>query len=51
LSCVDVNCCDSLQVESSDFIGVNIIAFRRMNQMDISGNVITDPENLPTLKV
>ncbi|XP_052805284.1 nodal modulator 1-like [Mya arenaria] len=38
-------------VENSDFTGVNIIAFRRMNQMDISGNVITDPEYLNTLKV
>ncbi|XP_052252971.1 nodal modulator 3-like [Dreissena polymorpha] len=38
-------------VENADFNGVDIIAFRRMNQMDISGNVITDPENLATLKV
>lgn len=38
-------------VEKSDFQGVNIIAFRRMNQMDISGNVVTDPEFLPSLKV
>ncbi|XP_053408059.1 nodal modulator 3-like [Mercenaria mercenaria] len=38
-------------VEKSDFIGVNIIAFRRMNQMDISGNVVTESEFLPTLKV
>ncbi|KAL4228821.1 hypothetical protein ACF0H5_011861 [Mactra antiquata] len=40
-----------VQVENSDFIGVNIIAFRRMNQMDISGNVVTESEYLPTLKV
>ncbi|KAL3886602.1 hypothetical protein ACJMK2_026586 [Sinanodonta woodiana] len=38
-------------VENSDFQGVNIIAFRRMNQMDISGNVVTDPDYLPSLKV
>ena len=39
------------QVESSDFTEVNMIAFRRMNQMDISGNVVTLSEFLPTLKV
>lgn len=41
----------SVIVESSDFHGVDMIAFRRMNQMDISGNVVTAPEFLSTLKV
>ena len=35
----------------ADFTDVNMIAFRRMNQMDISGNVVTQSEFLPTLKV
>ena len=34
-----------------DFHGLNTIAFRRMNQMDISGNVVTESEYLPSLKV
>nr|KAG5688657.1 hypothetical protein BaRGS_017511 [Batillaria attramentaria] len=33
-----------VQVVDKDFTDVNIIAFRRMNQMDISGNVITPSE-------
>jgi len=40
-----------IKVDGADITGVNIIAFRRMNQMDISGNVITDPQYLPGLKV
>ena len=40
-----------LQVEDSDLSNIHIIAFRRMNQMDLSGNVVTDPKHLPTLKV
>ncbi|CAE1283138.1 Nodal modulator 3,Nodal modulator 1,Nodal modulator 2 [Acanthosepion pharaonis] len=40
-----------LKVENTDLTNVNIIAFRRMNQMDVSGNVITPPDILPTLKV
>ena len=35
----------------SDLTQVNIIAFRRMNQLDLSGNVITPHEFLSTLKV
>lgn len=40
-----------LHVENSDFNNVRFIAFRRMNQMDISGNIITSDEFLPTLKL
>lgn len=38
-------------VVDKDFTDVSIIAFRRVNQMDISGNVITQEEHLPSLKV
>ncbi|KAK0146111.1 Nodal modulator 1 [Merluccius polli] len=41
----------SLQVGNSDIEGVNIIAFRQINQFDLSGNVVTSPEHLPTLSV
>ncbi|XP_060065049.1 BOS complex subunit NOMO2-like [Ylistrum balloti] len=40
-----------ITVKDSDFNDVSIIAFRRVNQMDISGNVITQEEYLPSLKV
>ncbi|XP_015215763.2 BOS complex subunit NOMO1 [Lepisosteus oculatus] len=40
-----------VKVESSDIEGINIIAFRQINQFDLSGNVITSPEFLPTLWV
>ncbi|XP_012945613.1 nodal modulator 1 [Aplysia californica] len=40
-----------IKVESADLTDINIIAFRRMNQMDISGNVKTNLKFLPTLKV
>ncbi|XP_061181394.1 BOS complex subunit NOMO1-like [Saccostrea echinata] len=40
-----------LVVKDSDFTGINIIAFRRNNQMDVSGNVVTEEEFLPHLKV
>lgn len=40
-----------LVVKDSDFTGINIIAFRRNNQMDISGNVVTPEEFLQHLKV
>lgn len=40
-----------VQVENEDLVNVNIIAFRRLNQMDISGNVITPNEFLSHLKV
>ncbi|BFZ14363.1 hypothetical protein BsWGS_17402 [Bradybaena similaris] len=40
-----------VSVEASDLHEINIIAFRRMSQMDISGNVKTDLKFLPTLKV
>lgn len=42
---------DYLQVDKSDFVDVNIIAFRRQNQMDISGNIVTPQDVLPSLKV
>ncbi|CAL1545393.1 unnamed protein product [Lymnaea stagnalis] len=40
-----------VKVEASDLSDINIIAFRRMNQMDISGNVRTNLKFLSTLKV
>ncbi|KAK3103627.1 hypothetical protein FSP39_020627 [Pinctada imbricata] len=40
-----------LSIENSDYKDVDIIAFRRINQMDISGNVVTPDEHLSTLKV
>ncbi|KAK7106662.1 BOS complex subunit NOMO1-like isoform X2 [Littorina saxatilis] len=39
-----------IKVADKDFTDINIIAFRRMNQMDISGNVMTPEEHLPHLK-
>ena len=39
------------QVEASDLHEINIIAFRRLNQMDVSGNVKTSARFLPSLKV
>uniref|UniRef100_H3AWF4 Nodal modulator n=1 Tax=Latimeria chalumnae TaxID=7897 RepID=H3AWF4_LATCH len=39
------------QVGNSDIDGVNFIAFRQINQFDLSGNVITSPEYLSTLWV
>ncbi|XP_019744926.1 nodal modulator 1 [Hippocampus comes] len=41
----------AIEVGSSDVEGVNIIAFRQINQFDLSGNVITSPEHLTTLSV
>lgn len=41
----------TIEVASTDIDGVNIIAFRQINQFDLSGNVITSPEHLPTLSV
>ncbi|CAB1453575.1 unnamed protein product [Pleuronectes platessa] len=41
----------AVEVGSDDIEGVNIIAFRQINQFDLSGNVITSPEHLPTLSV
>ncbi|CAL8358775.1 unnamed protein product [Boreogadus saida] len=41
----------SLEVGNSDIEGVNIIAFRQINQFDLSGNVVTSPEHLATLSV
>uniref|UniRef100_A0A8C8JIX6 Prealbumin-like fold domain-containing protein n=1 Tax=Oncorhynchus tshawytscha TaxID=74940 RepID=A0A8C8JIX6_ONCTS len=41
----------SIEVGSTDIMGVNIIAFRQINQFDLSGNIITSSEHLPTLSV
>ncbi|MBN3280176.1 NOMO1 protein, partial [Polyodon spathula] len=41
----------AIEVGNSDIEGVNIIAFRQINQFDLSGNVITSPDFLPTLWV
>ncbi|KAF7242924.1 Nodal modulator 1 [Varanus komodoensis] len=39
----------AIKVSSSDIEGVNIIAFRQINQFDLSGNVFTSSEYIPTL--
>ncbi|XP_074485022.1 BOS complex subunit NOMO1 [Sebastes fasciatus] len=41
----------AIEVGSNDIDGVNIIAFRQINQFDLSGNVHTLPEHLATLSV
>ncbi|XP_068100865.1 BOS complex subunit NOMO1-like [Hyperolius riggenbachi] len=41
----------AIEVGNSDVDNVNIIAFRQINQFDLSGNVITSPEHLSTLLV
>ncbi|XP_072275070.1 BOS complex subunit NOMO3-like [Pyxicephalus adspersus] len=41
----------AIEVGNSDIDEVNIIAFRQINQFDLSGNVITSPEYLSTLLV
>ena len=40
-----------VKVTEADIRSINILAFRRMYQMDISGNVVTDYKHLPFLKV
>ena len=40
-----------VQVVDKDFKDIDIIAFRRMNQMDISGNIVTAEEHLASVKV
>lgn len=40
-----------VKVTGGDINGIRLIVFRRFNQMDISGNVITKQEYLPSLKV
>lgn len=44
-------CICILQIGNNDIGDVNIIAFRQINQFDLSGNVITSSEHLPTLWV
>lgn len=41
----------AIQVGDRDIEDVNIIAFRQINQFDLSGNIITSPEHLSTLLV
>uniref|UniRef100_A0A803TDH8 Prealbumin-like fold domain-containing protein n=1 Tax=Anolis carolinensis TaxID=28377 RepID=A0A803TDH8_ANOCA len=41
----------AIEIGSNDIENVNIIAFRQINQFDLSGNVITSSEHLPTLWV
>uniref|UniRef100_A0A9R1SHN7 Prealbumin-like fold domain-containing protein n=2 Tax=Cyprinus carpio TaxID=7962 RepID=A0A9R1SHN7_CYPCA len=41
----------TIKVGDTDIEGINIIAFRQINQFDLSGNVITSSEHLPTLWV
>ncbi|KAF4080021.1 hypothetical protein AMELA_G00165660 [Ameiurus melas] len=41
----------TIEVGSSDVDGLNIIAFRQINRFDLSGNIITLSEHLPTLLV
>ncbi|ROL41813.1 Nodal modulator 1 [Anabarilius grahami] len=41
----------TIEVGNTDIEGINIIAFRQINQFDLSGNVITSPDHLPTLWV
>lgn len=41
----------AIEVGGSDIEDVNIIAFRQINQFDLSGNVITSSEHLSTLWV
>lgn len=40
-----------ISVQDGDITGLHLITFRHFNQVDISGNVITHPDYLPTLKV
>lgn len=40
-----------IEIANTDIDDVNIIAFRQINQFDLSGNVITSSEYLPTLWV
>ncbi|XP_007891916.2 nodal modulator 1 [Callorhinchus milii] len=41
----------AIEVGNSDIDGVNILAFRQINQFDLSGNINTSPEHLSTLRV
>ena len=41
----------SIDVEKSDTTGVRFIAFRPSTDFDLSGDIITDRDNLPSLKV
>ncbi|XP_041433909.1 nodal modulator 3 [Xenopus laevis] len=41
----------AIEVGSKDIDDVNIIAFRQINQFDLSGNIITSSEHLSTLLV
>lgn len=39
------------QVSDGDIGSVDFIVFQRPNTIGITGNILTDPEHLPTLKV
>ena len=39
------------QVQGKDIENIRIIVFRRLNQFEIGGNVITSSDYVPTLKV
>ncbi|XP_049269934.1 LOW QUALITY PROTEIN: nodal modulator 1-like [Rhipicephalus sanguineus] len=40
-----------LVVTNADLTNVRVIVFRFFNQMDITGQVVTDPKHLPSLKI
>ncbi|XP_041372550.1 nodal modulator 1-like [Gigantopelta aegis] len=40
-----------VMIENKDLVEMNIIAFRRMSQVDVSGNIVTPIEHLPTIKI
>lgn len=40
-----------VKIESADITGIRLIVFRHFNQMDVSGNIVTNQEFLHTLKV
>jgi hypothetical protein len=51
-SIFDVSFCwTSHQVKDGDIMNTNVITFRKLNQFDITGNVVTDQEHLHTIKV
>ncbi len=40
-----------IRVEDHDVTNIRLVVFRKMTQMDVSGDVLTDYEHLPSLKV
>ena len=41
----------SKQISGSDHQNINMLAFRHVNQIEITGNVVTDRQYISTLKV